>query len=218
MSPYAYCNGNPVNCVDPDGRESLLIIWATSQNGVGHAAFAVENYNNKKPTGTFTVYGLFPKYSYGSEQIKDNKTVQGLFLISNNVTISDIQAGKFNSGENTAPDGILKINSNYSHDKEARATLNKEIRSNKGYNGRSRNCSTFAREGVRAATGNPNIKGTENVGDILIGYDEVVTPNQLYYDTQKSEDPSVVKNAGDKIQYRLNDMIDQAKKQYIKGH
>ncbi len=53
---------------------------------------------------------------------------------------------------------------------------------------------------------------------ILIGYDEVVTPNQLYYDTQKSEDPSVVKNAGDKIQYRLNDMIDQAKKQYIKGH
>ena len=215
-SPYVYCHDNPINRIDPDGKSSLLIIWATNANSVGHAAFAIENYKNNKPTGTYTVYGMFPQGKYDSENAKNNKTVNAKYLISKNVKLSDIKKGNFNSGESGAPDGILKINSDYSHDQKAQTALKKEIKSNKGYNARSRNCSTFAREGVRASTGNQNISGTENVGNIFVGYADITTPNQLYYETLKKESPVIVKNAGGSIQYRLDDMVDQATKEYIK--
>ena len=216
ISPYAYCANNPVNRIDPDGKSSLLIIWATNANSVGHAAFAIENYKNNKPTGTYTVYGMFPQGKYDSENAKNNKTVNAKYLISKDVKLSDIKKGNFNSGESGAPDGILKINSDYSHDQKAQTAFKKEIKSNKGYNARSRNCSTFAREGVRASTGNQNISGTENVGNIFVGYADITTPNQLYYETLKKESPVIVKNAGGSIQYRLDDMVDQATKEYIK--
>ena len=45
----------------------------------------------------------------------------------------------------------------------------------------------------------------------------MTTPNQLYYETLKKENP-IIKDAGNKVQYRLDDMVDQVAKQYIKGN
>lgn len=204
VSPYVYCHNNPVNAIDPDGKKSLLIIWCTSDQQIGHAAFAIENYKDHKGTGTYTVYGLFPYKPYGAQETDENKTVRGKFLISYNKTLEQIKEGAFYSGEEPAPDGILCIDSDESKDVEAKNTLKKEIKSNKGYNGRSRNCSTFAREGVRSASGDPNISGEESVY-----FNNVVTPNQLYYDTSKNENVSVKKDAGDKINYRAKQYVDK---------
>lgn len=44
VSPYAYCLNNPVNAIDPDGRDVYLIIWSGQQNTYGHAAIGVDNY------------------------------------------------------------------------------------------------------------------------------------------------------------------------------
>jgi hypothetical protein len=203
-SPYAYCANNPVNAFDPDGKKSLLIIWCTSDQQIGHAAFAIENYKDHKGTDTYTVYGLFPYNPYVEQEAKDNKTVRGRFLISYNKTLEQIKEGAFYSGEETAPDGILCIDSDESKDVEAQNTLKKEIKSNKGYNVRSRNCSTFAREGVRSASGDPNISDEESVY-----FNNVVTPNQLYYDTSKNEKVSLIKDAGDKINYRAKQYVDK---------
>ena len=73
ISPYAYCAGNPVNLVDPEGQDSYLIIWVTEDSRIGHAGFAVDNYkieafydeNGDKmtryiPDGTVTYYDLWP--------------------------------------------------------------------------------------------------------------------------------------------------------------
>ena len=46
----------------------------------------------------------------------------------------------------------------------------------------------------------------------------MTTPNQLYYETLKKENPIIIKDAGNKVQYRLDDMVDQVAKQYIKGN
>ena len=51
ISPYAFCNNNPVNFVDPDGRD----IWHINKNGVvtweeeseEHRLYSIDSYNNR---------------------------------------------------------------------------------------------------------------------------------------------------------------------------
>lgn len=35
ISPYAYCAGNPVNLVDPDGRENIVVVGSNNNNAEG---------------------------------------------------------------------------------------------------------------------------------------------------------------------------------------
>ena len=195
ISPYSYCAGDPVNRFDPDGEKSYLIIWASDANHYGHAAFAVDNYKydseNKQmmPDGTLTCYGLFPINSYSKNQAIYDERERGLFLVSQRVSLEAIKNNEFNSGETYKPDGIIEINSDYNHDNETKKHMESEMRSNKGYRGRSRNCSTFAREGVKKATGK-DVSGEER-SLLIFNY---VTPNKLFKDTKKLENTKVLKD------------------------
>ena len=81
FSPYTYCANNPVNAIDPDGRDSYLLVWFSKDKETGHAGIAVDNYkkqqimdNNGNPVldsegnptyemvkdGTMTYYDLWP--------------------------------------------------------------------------------------------------------------------------------------------------------------
>ena len=195
ISPYSYCAGDPVNRFDPDGEKSYLIIWASDANHYGHAAFAVDNYKydseNKQmmPDGTLTCYGLFPINSYSKNQAIYDERERGLFLVSQRVSLEAIKNNEFNSGETYNPDGIIEINSDYNHDNETKKHMESEMQSNKGYRGRSRNCSTFAREGVKKATGK-DVSGEER-SLLIFNY---VTPNKLFKDTRKLENTKVLKD------------------------
>ena len=46
VSPYAYCNGNPVNLVDPDGERE----WPVNLNYNGFIRRNENNYRNPRPT------------------------------------------------------------------------------------------------------------------------------------------------------------------------
>ena len=71
--------------------------------------------------------------------------------------------------------------------------MESEIQSNRGYRGRSRNCSTFAREGVKKAIGK-DVNGEER-SLLIFNY---VTPNKLFQDTRIMENTNVLKDPGGK--------------------
>ena len=48
VSPYVYCGDDPLNAIDPDGKKSYLILWASDANRYGHAAFAIDNPTMKE--------------------------------------------------------------------------------------------------------------------------------------------------------------------------
>lgn len=91
------CYYNPVKLIDPDGKDSYLIIWASQSDAYGHAAFGVDNYvwsteqNKYVSDGTITVFGLFPINGYSSEQAKLDERVRGLFLIDPKVTLNELK-------------------------------------------------------------------------------------------------------------------------------
>ena len=209
ISPYVYCEDNPVNAIDSDGRDSYLIVWASSQTEYGHSAFAVDNYRydlqNRKyiPSGTVTVYGLFPYTAYSAKKAILDSRERGLFAIDTNATLQDIKSNNFNSLEGKAPDGIIIIKTDVKVDSKTKSVMQKEIKSNKGYKGRTRNCSTFAREGIMAATGK-RVKGEEST----FGFD-YATPNALFNDTRKTYGAKVILDPGDKTKYEFKNNFGQ---------
>ena len=60
MSPYAYCFGNPINCVDPDGRD--VLIWYQDRKG-NDQSFLYNGTQKKVPNNSF-VLDFVHTYNY----------------------------------------------------------------------------------------------------------------------------------------------------------
>lgn len=61
-SPYAYCNNNPVNCVDPDGKKVQLVIRDLNSfvpKCIAAHSFVMVTSGNQKTTYTYGPSGIF---------------------------------------------------------------------------------------------------------------------------------------------------------------
>lgn len=78
VSPYVYVNNNPINAIDPDGRDAILVVWKNYPAGgyplTGHAGVLL--IDNKTGYTKYYEYGRYDDKNYGivrSYAIKDVK-------------------------------------------------------------------------------------------------------------------------------------------------
>ena len=203
LSPYAYCAGDPVNFVDPDGRDIILVIWTTGteNNGVGHAGVAISNYKKEKyveynakgvpierfrivSDGTYTFYDNWP----GGEGVNfDLKgAITNVEAHRNIIVINSLEefinGSTVSPSESNAPNAILKLSTSHGQDIAVSERLLKANENNKEYNGAWYNCSSYVSDGLKAIFG-------KTIGkERILGPISSVTPNQLWKDVVKLAD------------------------------
>lgn len=99
------------------------------------------------------------------------------------------------AGEETLPDGIIQISTDTKTDNETKEKMTTLQNDKKKYKGQTYNCSTYAREGVRTATGQKDIQGVEST----LGQ-SYTTPNALFNDTKNVKGTSVILDPGKKTE------------------
>ncbi len=209
---FTYSLNNPGALTDPQGEDVFIIIWTTKDQNVGHAAIAVSNYklverqieqNGKKvtiqerqPDGTFTYFDLWPRGSVNQSNLKDNipskyqENPSGSSITLEQMTGSDpsrLEQGK-------VPDGVVKLATDYETDSKVREDLYKFQVDNPAYNAITNNCTDYACQAARSASG-ANITTKESVS---IGGENatLATPNALFRQASKAPNASIVKNPG----------------------
>lgn len=77
-SPYIYVSNNPINAIDPDGRDGILVVWKDYPAGgyplTGHAGVLL--INNKTGYTKYYEYGRYDDNNYGIVRSYGIKDVQ----------------------------------------------------------------------------------------------------------------------------------------------
>ena len=142
ISPYAYCANNPVNAIDPDGRDAWILVWATQSSDdsgnrrLGHTAVVVENFNSSGVKNF--------DYSALERYMSKHDMSQLSGMLQNNFS-ENSQEGY---GEGYAPDGIIRLGLNGEESSKLQQEYKSLIMQGSPYNGESNNCTTFVANGI----------------------------------------------------------------------
>ena len=215
ISPYAYCANNFINALDPDGRDSYLLIWFSNNNETGHAGIAIDNYKQQQITdnkgnpildskgnpsynlikdGTMTYYDLWPNNPVRKTELQSNVKPdysKGIIINSLADLIAKDPTNSRNgnvSAEGRAVDGIVQIITTYTQDKKIQGYASNTANSGKAYNASNFNCSTFVENALKTVF--PTLNASQYIKipfplNVMYKDTKVIAPNNLYNATMK---------------------------------
>jgi len=92
ISPYSYCAGNPINRIDIDGRDIIILKNPEGAHGAGHAAVLIGNEKNGwtlySKNGTLDHSGLWGRNNKGNNE-NGNNTFKTLYDFANSYHNND---------------------------------------------------------------------------------------------------------------------------------
>ena len=208
ISPYTWCAGNPVRIVDYDGKDIILIVWASYNGEIGHAGIAISNYKKeiyssrvkgqvKKQTrmvkdGTYTYRDLWPSESIGKRNFNSNVKAH---YNHRKVTMSELLNTDVTYSERRQADGVIKISSTYESDQRIHKTLDTYEDEHVSYNSLTNNCSDYAEVALEEAA-NKQLPVDEKLSSRV----SATTPNQLFKAAKTIKGNKVLKDPGNLIE------------------
>ena len=141
LSSYLTFRNNPISYSDPDGKDVILLTWATKKGDVGHTLIAIQNYKLVKgkmaALNSYNLYEIGPANTLFPSQIATPVTADP--KVYRGITKEQLLANKSSDGkkishwDNNAPDGALLFKSGAKSDIQANATMEDKNESNTLY-------------------------------------------------------------------------------------
>jgi uncharacterized protein RhaS with RHS repeats len=195
-SPYNYVSNNPLNAIDPDGKDEFLLTWLPKGDAVGHSAVGIQERDSKgNLTGNVTIRHLWP--AGGSAGVGEKVDAD-----YKNETISQADLSEFGGGEGRGADGIIQITGDAHQDNVMSASLNLDEKTvNLNEEGKSQyemtknDCANYAKGGVESVGINGSSEGSVNIVGAQSGITyksvQAVTPGSVHNAVANSGDNRV---------------------------
>lgn len=216
ISPYVFVADNPINAIDPDGKNVYLVTYATKEGDWGHTALAVENYRLVNPkenaagakaifekTGTVTLYELGAGGGLGSPGASRKEiglsSTSAKYTTTYNVPVEKISTSPVSAhAGGLPPDGVIMFKTTPEKDIEIQASMTEYEKNNTEYSPSSNNCTDYALFGLNQVfgCGGDKVSGQER---FYLFYDGT-TPNKAYEEAKDHPKANVVIDAKEKTQ------------------